>query len=108
MGTMIDRKNRELTKEDIETIANTYASYEQGELANIKGFCSVADIQEIAKHDYILTPGRYVGIEDQEEDAEPFNDKMQRLTAELSSLFTKSDELQENIKNNLAKLGYPI
>jgi len=106
MGTMIDRKNRELTKEDILKIANTYTSYEQGELENVKGFCAVADIQEIAKHDYILTPGRYVGIEDQEEDSEPFNDKMERLTTDLYAMFEKSHELEEEIKIRLGGIGH--
>jgi len=111
MGTMIDRRNRELTKEDIAKIADTYAVYEQGEqgeLEPIKGFCAVADMQAIAKQDYILTPGRYVGIEDQAEDGEGFDNKMKRLTAELSELFTKSDDLQAEVKKNLKELGYEI
>ncbi len=109
LGTMIDRKNRELTVEDIGKIASVYESYERGEQENIKGFCSVSDIAEIAKNDYILTPGRYVGIEAEAEDlSEHLNEKMEHLTLELSDLFTTSNELQQNIKESLAKLGWNI
>ncbi len=108
MGSMIDRRNRELTKDDITKIAATYMAYEQGTLEEMKGFSAVADIADIAKQDYILTPGRYVGIEEQEDDGEAFQDKMERLTAELGELFAKSDALQEEVKKNLASLGFKI
>ncbi len=108
MGTMIDRRNRELTKEDIQKIADTYTAYEEGRLEDMKGFCAVTDISEIAKQDYILTPGRYVGIEEQADDGEPFDDKMKRLTSELSDLFKKSDDLQAEVKKNLQNIGYKI
>ena len=86
LGTMVTRKLRELTDEDIAKIAGTYNAFADGKLEEVKGFCAAADIQEIAKQDYILTPGRYVGIEEQEKDVEPFEEKMGRLTAELGAI----------------------
>lgn len=106
MGTMVSRKLRELTDEDITKIADTYNSYVNGTLENVKGFCAVVDTTEIEKQDYILTPGRYVGIEEQEEDSEAFDDKMKRLSSELSTLFEKSHQLELDIKEKLGALGY--
>ena len=74
----------------------------------MKGFCAVADIAEIEKQDYILTPGRYVGIEEQEDDGEPFEEKMDRLTSELSEMFAKSHELEDEIRRKLGAIGYEI
>ena len=74
----------------------------------MKGFCAVADTSEIEKQDYILTPGRYVGIEEQEDDGEPFEEKMDRLTSELSEMFTKSHELEAEIRKKLGAIGYEI
>lgn len=108
MGTMVSRKLRELTDSDIAKIAETYNSYTENSLENIKGFCAVVDTEEIAKQDYILTPGRYVGIEEQEDDGEPFEDKMNRLTSELSELFAKSHELEAEIKDKLGAIGYEL
>lgn len=108
MGTMVSRKLRELTEEDIKKIADTYTVFVDGTLEDVKGFCAVADTAEIAKQDYILTPGRYVGIEEQEDDGEPFEDKMNRLTSELSEMFAKSHELEEEIRKNLGAIGYKI
>jgi len=65
-------------------------------------------LEEIEKQDFILTPGRYVGIEEQEDDGEPFEEKMARLTSELSGLFAKSHELEEEIRKNLGVIGYEI
>ena len=73
-----------------------------------KGFCAVVSTEDIAKQDYILTPGRYVGIEEQEDDGEPFEEKMSRLTSELSELFAKSHELEEEIRKKLGAIGYEI
>ena len=70
--------------------------FQNGELEEVKGFCAVATTEEIAKQDYILTPGRYVGIEEQEDDGEPFDEKMKRLTSELSEMFEKSYYLQKS------------
>lgn len=108
MGTMMDRKHRDFSDEDIARLADTFTAFQNGTLEDVKGFCAVATTEDIAKQDYILTPGRYVGIEEQEEDSEPFDEKMKRLTTELSSLFSRSHELEEQIKNNLKELGYEI
>ncbi len=108
MGTMVTRKLRELTDEDIAKIANTYNAYADGTLENVKGFCAVVDTEKIAKQDYILTPGRYVGIEEQDDDGEPFEDKMNRLTSELSELFSKSHKLEAEIREKLGAIGYEI
>ncbi len=108
MGTMVSRKLRELTDEDIRKIADTYNAFAAGTLEEVKGFCAAADLQEIAKQDYILTPGRYVGIKEQEEDGEPFEEKMGRLTSELGELFQKSHELEGEIRKQLGAIGYEI
>ena len=108
MGTMVSRKLRELTDEDIKKIADTYNAYVSGTLENVKGFCAVATTEEIAKQDYILTPGRYVGIEEQQDDGEPFEEKMARLTSELSDLFVQSHKLEAEIKEKLGAIGYEI
>lgn len=108
LGTMVTRKLRELTDEDIAKIADTYNAYTDGTLENVKGFCAVVDTEEIAKQDYILTPGRYVGIEEQEDDGEPFEEKMARLTGELSELFAQSHTLEDEIRQNLEAIGYGI
>ena len=108
LGTMVTRKLRELTDEDIKKIADTYNAFVEGTLEDEKGFCAVVTTQDIAKQDYILTPGRYVGIEEQEDDGEPFEEKMGRLTSELSELFTKSHELEAQIKERLGAIGYDI
>ena len=108
LGTMVTRKLRELTDEDIAKITDTYNEYADGTLENVKGFCAVVDTEEIAKQDYILTPGRYVGIEEQEDDGEPFEEKMARLTGELSELFAQSHTLEEEIRRKLEAIGYGL
>ena len=108
MGYMVDRKHRDFTTEDIKKLADTFESFQNGTLEVVKGFCAIATTEDIAKQDYILTPGRYVGIEEQEDDGEPFDDKMKRLTSELSDMFTKSHELEEEIRKNLGVIGYEI
>ena len=108
MGTLITRKLRELTEADIQRLAATYAAYAKGTLEAVKGFCAVATTQDIARQDYILTPGRYVGIEEQEGDGEPFEAKMRRLTRELSELFAQSNELEAKIKEQLGAIGYEV
>lgn len=108
MGTMVSRKLRELTEEDIAKIADIYNQYTAGTLEDVKGFCTVVDTEEIAKQDYILTPGRYVGIAEQEDDGEPFEEKMERLTGELSELFQKSHELELEIRKKLGAIGYEV
>ena len=108
MGTMVSRKLREFKDEDIAKIASTFDSFRAGELEDEKGFCAVAEIEEIAKQDYILTPGRYVGIADVKDDGEPFEEKMARLTSEIAKCFEESNRLQEQIKRNLEAIGYGI
>ena len=108
MGSMVSRKLRELTDEDIKKIADTYTAFVDGTLEDVKGFCASVDLREIEKQDYILTPGRYVGIEEQEDDGEPFEEKMGRLTSELSGLFAKSHELEDEIRRKLGAIGYEI
>ena len=108
MGTMVTRKLRELTEEDIAKIADTYNAYVDATLEGVKGFCAVVTTEEIAKQDYILTPGRYVGIEEQQEDGEPFEEKMTRLTGELSELFAQSHKLEAEIRQKLGAIGYEL
>ena len=109
MGTMVTRKLRELTADgDIKKMADTYNAFVAGTLEDEKGFCAVVTTEEIAKQDYILTPGRYVGIAEQEDDGEPFQDKMNRLTAELSELFAKGHELEAEIKKQLGSIGFNL
>ena len=109
MGYMVDRKHRDFDDEkDIKKLANIFEEFQNGTLANIKGFCAVVETEEIGKQDYILTPGRYVGIEEQEDDGEPFDAKMKRLTSELSDMFEKSHELEDEICKKLGAIGYEI
>ena len=108
MGHMVDRKHRDFDDADIQKLADTFTAFQNGTLEAVKGYCAFATIQEIAKQDYILTPGRYVGIEEQEDDGEPFEEKMARLTGELSGLFAKSHELEAEIRRKLGAIGYEI
>lgn len=108
MGTMVSRKLRQMTNGDIAKLADTFTEFEEGTLEAVKGFCAVVSTGEIEKQDYILTPGRYVGIADQEDDGEPFNEKMTRLTTELSGLFAQSHDLESEIKKQLASIGFKV
>ena len=108
MGHMVDRKHRDFTDEDIQKLADTFLAFQNGTLEDVKGFCTVSTTQDIAKQDYILTPGRYVGIEEQKDDGEPFEEKMDRLTSELSEMFKKSHELEVEIRKKLGAIGYEI
>jgi type I restriction enzyme M protein len=110
MGVLIDRRHRELKDNETEKIALTYHAWrgEEGKYEDIKGFCKSVKIDEIRQRDYVLTPGRYVGVEDIEEDEEKFEDKIKKLTSELAEQFKKSKELEEEIKNNLKGLNYEI
>lgn len=108
MGFMLNRKHRDFTEEDINMIADTFKAFQEGTSEDVKGFCSVVTTEEIAKQDYILTPGRYVGIEEQEDDGEPFEEKMTRLTSELSEMFARSHELENEIRQKLEAIGYEI
>ena len=110
MGVMLDRVHRELTEEEIKRLADTYHAWRgdegAGEYKDIPGFCKSAVKTEIASHDYVLTPGRYVGAEEVEDDDEPFEEKMQRLATELNEQFVESARLEAAIKANLEELGY--
>ncbi|MCL2135435.1 MAG: type I restriction-modification system subunit M [Candidatus Bathyarchaeota archaeon] len=115
LGTMVDRRHRELTSEDIKKVADTYhawrgkqAGEQKTEYQDVAGFCKAVNLQEIRKQGHILTPGRYVGINEQEDDGEPFEEKMSRLTNELSELFKHSHELEDEIRKRLKAIGYEI
>lgn len=108
MGTMVTRKLRELQEADIKKIADTFDKYNDGTLENEKGFCAVVALGDVAKQDYILTPGRYVGIAEQEDDGIPFQEKMDKLTTELSDLFAQSHDLEDEIRKQLARIGFTI
>ena len=109
MGDMVNRRLRELSDEDIKKIADTYINWQKEEnYEDVKGFCKIANMDEIKDNDYILTPGRYVGIEDVEDDGEPFEEKMERLTKTLSEQFTRSRELEEEIRKQLGGIGYEL
>ncbi|GGJ01836.1 class I SAM-dependent DNA methyltransferase [Paenibacillus hunanensis] len=110
LGYMADRTHKELSAEDMKKIADTYHAWrgqeEAGKYEDVKGFCKSAKLSEVQEHQYILTPGRYVGVEDVEEDNEPFEDKMVRLTAELAEQFAKSGQLEEEIRKRLGGIGF--
>ena len=107
-GTMIDRKSRILTNEDLKKISDVYHAWrgEGGEYTDIPGFCKSSDIEEVRKNNYVLTPGRYVGTEKEEEDDEEFQEKMQRLVSELKQQMEESARLDEEIKKNLESIGF--
>jgi type I restriction enzyme M protein len=106
---MVDRTHRELTDDDIDRIADTYHAWrgekEAGEYTDVSGFCKSATLEEIRKHGHVLTPGLYVGAA-QEDDGEPFEEKMQRLVAQLHEQQAESAKLDTLIAVNLKELGY--
>lgn len=109
LGFMKDRVLRDFTADDIAKIVGTFHAWQMGEgYKDEAGFCFSAKLEDMAKHDFVLTPGRYVGSADQEEDNEPFAEKMSRLTAQLSTQFETSDRLEQEIKKNLAGLGFNV
>ena len=85
-----------------------FTAFQGGTLEDVQGFCAVVNTEDIAKQDYILTPGRYVGIEEQEDDGEPFEEKMERLTNELGDLFAKGHELEAEIRKQLSSIGWEV
>jgi type I restriction enzyme M protein len=110
-GRMVSRVQKELTLEELEEASQIYHNWMQTELAqgeyeDVAGFCKSASLEDIKKHDYVLTPGRYVGAAEIEDDGEPFAEKMFRLTAQLKEQFEESDRLEAEIKKNLGGLGY--
>ena len=116
----MDRVHRELTDDDLAKIADTYHAWRgdlpapelrqagkgAGKYADVPGFCKVAKLDDIRKHGHVLTPGRYVGAEEVEDDGEPFEEKMARLTAQLNEQFGESAQLEAAIRENLTRLGY--
>lgn len=109
MGVMVTRKLRELNEEEIMKIADTYHNYQNdNDYEDIEGFCKKADIEEIRQNDYVLTPGRYVGIKEENDDDISFDKKMKQLTKELAKQFEESKKLEEEIKKALETIGYGI
>ena len=109
LGTMVTRRLRELSDSDIKKVADTYHNYQKSEnYENIKGFCYSASTEEIKTNDYVLTPGRYVGVEDTKDDGIPFEEKMKTITSELSKQFEESHKLEEEIRKNLKAIGFKI
>ncbi|MBX3185076.1 MAG: SAM-dependent DNA methyltransferase [Polyangiaceae bacterium] len=109
LGTMADRVHRELSDEDIAKIAGTYHRWRgdgEGTYEDVAGFCKSAKTEEIASHQFVLTPGRYVGAEEVEDDGEPFDEKMKRLVATLEEQFKEGARLEKEIRKNLGGLGY--
>ncbi len=111
MGTMIDRVHRELTDEDITRIAGTYHAWRgdpegKAEYQDVAGFCKSAMVDQVREHGHVLTPGRYVGAAEVEDDGEPFDEKMKRLTADLNKQMEEGETLDRHIWRNLEELGY--
>jgi len=111
MGSMIDRVHRELTEEDIAKISSTYHAWRgdkkcKAKYADEPGFCKTVTVDEIRSHGHVLTPGRYVGAAEVEEDGEPFDEKMKRLTAQLKEQCAEGAKLDKAIWKNLKELGY--
>ncbi|MCK5061991.1 SAM-dependent DNA methyltransferase [Candidatus Parcubacteria bacterium] len=110
LGFMVDRTHREFTQEDMSKITNTYHEWckKKSKYEDIKGFCKSAKMDEVEKHNFILTPGRYVGIPDEEDDGIPFEEKMASLTKELKGQMAGEVKLNEEIKKQLKKVGFSI
>ncbi|MBM3232107.1 SAM-dependent DNA methyltransferase [Candidatus Pacearchaeota archaeon] len=116
LGIMINRRNKDLTQEEVIKISDTYHAWrgepldsgKQGKYEDVKGFSKSASLDEIRKHEHILTPGRYVGITEEADDGEPFEDKMARLTKELAEQFKEGEKLELEIKKNLSGLGWRL
>ena len=110
LGRMVDRTHRELVDEDIARIARTYHAWrsekDAGDYEDVPGFCKSAPLEEIRKHGHVLTPGRYVGTEVQDDDDEPFEEKMQQLTAQWREQMEEARKLDAAIEANLKELEY--
>jgi type I restriction enzyme M protein len=110
LGALIDRVHRDLTDEEILRIAGTYHAWRgekgAGKYKDIAGFCKIASLDDIKQHGYVLTPGRYVGAEEIEDDDELFEDKMKRLTAALQEQFAESRRLEQAIGSSLTSIRY--
>ena len=111
LGFMADRTHRDLSDEDVAKIADTYHNWRgdgSGTYEDIAGFCKSAPLEEVQSHGHVLTPGRYVGAEEVEDDGELFEEKMKRLTTQLDEQFKESARLEGEIRSNLSKLGYGL
>ncbi len=113
IGILVDRTHRELTAEDITRIASTYHAWRHdpdidAEYVDVPGFCRSATLSEVAEQGHVLTPGRYVGASDEEEDGEPFDEKMKRLTDELREQMASGQRLDAEIRANLKRVGYEV
>ncbi len=109
LGYMKDRVLRDFKPKDIKDIADSFHAWQKGEDYEDKpGFCASVNLEDIRKHDHVLTPGRYVGAAEEEDDGEPFPEKMQRLTGQLKEQLTQSAELEKAIRKNLGGLGYDL
>ncbi len=109
LGYMKDRVLRDFAEADIRKVADTFHAWKKGKgYADEAGFCKAVMLEDIAKHDFVLTPGRYVGAAALEDDGEPFPDKMARLTSTLSQQFAESARLEAEIRGHLARLGWPL
>jgi type I restriction enzyme M protein len=108
MGTLVDRVHRELSDEEIDRIVSVYHAWRgdkgAGKYEDIAGFCKSATLEEIAGHGHVLTPGRYVGAEDVEDDGEPFDEKVPRLVGELQGQFAEFEKLKKTINKSLKGL----
>ena len=103
----ISRRLNVLANEHIQLIANTYRAWRKGEdYKDVPGFCKSVTLEEVRKNKYVLTPGRYVGIPEEEGEEEPFDEKMRKLTAQLAKQLLEAEELRERIRKNLRRLGY--
>ena len=106
MGYMQDRVHRDFAEEDIDKITQTYHNWRKdGNYEDIKGYCKTATIEEIQKHNHVLTPGRYVGIPDEEDDSIPFEEKMAELSTTLKEQMEKEAQLNQEIKDQLSNIG---
>jgi type I restriction enzyme M protein len=109
MGFMKDRVHREFSDDNIRKITDTYHNWlNSSDYENESGFCKSAKLKDIEKHAYVLTPGRYVGIKEEEDDGVPFEEKMENLTSKLSEQFIKSRELEERIRESLKSIGFEV
>jgi type I restriction enzyme M protein len=109
MGDMVSRKNRELTDKDVKKIAEKYHNWKNDEnYEDVLGFCKSTSRDELEKHNFILTPGRYVGTEEEEDDGIPFEDKMKELTSQLAKQMIEGQKLDEEIKKNLESIGFKV
>ena len=110
LGRMVDRTHRELTDEDLARISDTYHAWRGGKSVgdydDVPGFCRSAPLEDVRKHGHVLTPGRYVGVEAQEDDGEPFDEKMKRLVLQLCEQQIEATKLDGAIASNLKELGY--